>query len=132
MGFHTCMYCRNAGVVPETSSGDVVLAFLGGEVFRVPDMLPHYILEHGYVPPPEFCSAVMTGTLEAVNPHRPRREPKRVGYLEFPDTLSTPSQVAEFAANFGVDGRLKLLAAVSCKMREASKMGNRVQTRGVR
>jgi hypothetical protein len=56
-GFHTCEFCggahdsRNFGV----PSGELL--------FIPPAMVPHYVEQHGYAPPPEFIAAVLTSPL---------------------------------------------------------------------
>jgi len=78
MGSHICRYChvpteqgydliKNDNVFHPSSSGDVVLkdARTGIE-YMLPDMALHYVHDHGWQPPEEFVTAVMTDSLQAV------------------------------------------------------------------
>lgn len=124
MGFHVCEFCNAEGKPPATSSGDVVLEFESGPVFQVPDMLPHYILEHHYQPPEDFVRAVMAGSLTGGGrPHNTLRtgtgKPIKVGYLHgsFPRSAEAPS--------------VAFLARLETLLRQAAEAGRRQQTRGL-
>lgn len=114
MGFHVCEHCQAEGVAPEHSSGDVTLAFASGHVWRCPDMILHFCLEHRYAPPAAFVADVMGSELVAGNKNR--AEP--VGYLEgsFPQT----DQV-----------RGDFCRALARVLRQARAQGDRQQTRGL-
>lgn len=54
MGFHVCEYC---GTNPQPkprfsflSSGDVTLVFGNGHMWEMPDMILHYVADHGWLP----------------------------------------------------------------------------------
>ncbi len=113
MGFHVCEYCQK-----ETSSGDVVLNFKNGHSYIIPDMILHYIADHDYVPPPEFCEDILYSEPGEGERHQTKSIEVRVGYLsgEFPR----------------VYGNGKLFMRLWSLMRKAEKLGNRHQTRGMR
>src|SRR5262245_55142707 len=52
-GFHTCEFCGQAHGIGNfgVPSGDLL--------FVAPEMIVHYIEEHGYIPPAEFVEAVL-------------------------------------------------------------------------
>lgn len=72
-GFHRCNLCEPAGsvgvasgVVVESAGGDFVVG--GAEIrvlaengvcFAAPDMVIHYVVEHGYRPPDAFVEAIL-------------------------------------------------------------------------
>ncbi len=118
MGFHTCEYCQQQGVrTPATSSGDVVLTFATGQRYCVPDMLPHYIRAHGYLPPQPLIEAVLSGQFVEGERWQTKAVAEQVGYLSGPDYPrgSTPP-VFVFA----------LMGMLAC----AQQDGMRRQTRG--
>ena len=51
-GYHDCPFCKNA-----KGNGEVVLKYRGN-TFIAPQLLYHYIYEHGYRPPRIFIEAV--------------------------------------------------------------------------
>src|SRR5690242_20464181 len=56
-GVHTCEFCGGA-------QGAGNFGVPGGELlFVAPEMVVHYIEEHGYCPPAEFCDAVLRSPL---------------------------------------------------------------------
>ena len=117
MGFHTCEYCT--GEKAETSSGDVTLKFDGGAAFVVPDMITHYVRDHGFQPPKSFVDAVMNRELIGGDRRQTRgvaAAPEEVGYLrgEFPKGEVPPS----------------FLAKLERVIELASRDGGRAQTRG--
>jgi hypothetical protein len=124
MGFHVCEYCRERGVAPEHSSGDVMLAYADGRVYQVPDMLPHYVLEHGYAPPAGFVGSVMSSHLVGGGRGQTKALPTRVGYLSGP-LPACPGQPDDGAT-------LAFLSRLTLHMREAQAMGLRTQTRAYR
>jgi hypothetical protein len=68
-GFHTCEFCgRTHGIgnfgVP---SGDLL--------FVAPEMLVHYIEQHGYSPPTEFVAAVLRSPLPDTEEYQTITEP---------------------------------------------------------
>jgi hypothetical protein len=63
MGFHVCEYCLPP-TRPATSSGDVTLCFMvDGKEHKwiMPDMIIHYVRDHGYLPDAEFIEDAMHG-----------------------------------------------------------------------
>ena len=52
-GFHTCEFCGKAWC-----SGTFGVP-AGDRVFFVPEMIAHYVEQHGYAPPAEFITAVL-------------------------------------------------------------------------
>jgi hypothetical protein len=72
-GFHTCPFCDNLGfgIVVQKCGREFRL---GSAEIRVrtatftyvaPDMIYHYVVAHGYLPPQDFVSALMSPTLGA-------------------------------------------------------------------
>ena len=57
MGFHSCEFCENALGVRNLGvpAGDVL--------FVAPEMVCHYVEQHGYLPPAEFVAAVLASPL---------------------------------------------------------------------
>jgi len=116
MGFHICEYCKDA-----TSSGDVILEFEEGTIYKMPDMILHYIADHGWVPDAGFMNDVMNLNLSKGTRFQTKgiKEPTRVGYLSGP--LTDNPRVLQP----GFFMRLWSL------MQQAQKMGRRMQTRGI-
>ena len=68
-GYHQCDFC--SAVAPSVLGGEEGTVELllgsaelhvegaGGVVYAAPDLVLHYILEHDYCPPREFCQAVL-------------------------------------------------------------------------
>lgn len=82
MGFHVCEYCQKSGEAkPATSSGDVTLSFSNGKQYMVPDMLPHYVSQHGFCPPEQFVSDVLNTEFTGGSRRQTRSVPEQVGYL---------------------------------------------------
>lgn len=80
MGFHVCHLCNN-----DASSGDITLRFSSGRAWVMPDMILHYIAEHGYMPPKEFQEDIWTSTMvesERIQTKGLQNEPAKVGYLD--------------------------------------------------
>lgn len=119
MGFHTCGFCGN-----ETSSGDVILKFDNGRTWTMPDMILHYIAEHDYRPDHMFVEDVAMGELVGGEREQTKGadEPRKVGYLSAGDFDVWGAKDIATKGMFFM--RLWEL------MREATKMGNRRQTRG--
>lgn len=70
-GFHTCKFCPPAGADREpfttgrdedgefmVGSAEIRVAGPSGVTFAAPDMVIHYVTEHGYQPPDEFLAAL--------------------------------------------------------------------------
>lgn len=53
-GFHPCEYCR-----PDGSEHKSSCQFFSTNGFVWPEMLTHYVRDHGYKPPDEFVNWVM-------------------------------------------------------------------------
>lgn len=92
MGFHICEYCTQTGTLPHpshsaTSSGDVTLSLFdrgsGRSKWVFPDMIVHYVRDHGYQPPAEFIEDVMQGQYAGGVRWQTRgiTPAKQVGYL---------------------------------------------------
>ena len=84
MGFHICEYCpKDSSQPPASSSGDVTLEFANGHRYQAPDMLPHYVGEHGYCPPEQFVDDVLNTEFTGGNRRQTRSvaAPEPVGYL---------------------------------------------------
>lgn len=114
MGFHVCEYCET-----ETSSGDVRLAFDSGRTWQVPDMILHYVADHGFQPDPFFVHDVLHATLSAGGRMQAKSAapPIRVGYLS--------GNFPRGAVNETFFLRLWQV------MRQASRQGHATQTRGL-
>lgn len=126
MGFHECHLCDNGKgpkqpVYPQHSSGDVTLAFRSGTIWVMPDMILHYVADHGWVPPTEFVTDVMESELAAghrvqYRSFQPSSKPIRVGYLT--------GDVIAGAVPEGFVHQLERL------MQQARQMGMRDQSKG--
>ena len=115
MGFHICEYCT--GEHAETSSGDVILKFANGNTYMMPDMILHYVADHGYLPPEQFVDDVLHCAFAAGERLQTKGFPEKVGYLS-----------GEFAQGRAPQGFFTRLWSL---MRLADKHGSRVQTRGI-
>lgn len=122
MGFHICEYCGwEPKVKPRfshSSSGDVTLVFDSERVWRMPDMILHYVADHNWQPPSEFVEDVMDHKLDDRQRHQSIAWEKMhsIAYLTGPFTQGTvPNGFVE---------RLEQL------MDQAASEGMRVQTRG--
>lgn len=127
MGFHVCEWC---GWDPQPkprfshfSSGDVTLRFKSGRAWRMPDMILHYVGDHGYQPPAGLVEDVMNGELVGGEreqyrgfPLQPRSEPVSVGYLH-----------GSFITGPVPDGFVEKLESL---MNQAAGMGDREQYLG--
>lgn len=121
MGFHICEYCTQRGSAA-TSSGDVTLRFSDGQTWEMPDMIVHYIQNHGYLPPQEFIDDVLLGQHVAGERWQTKSitsptSAQSIGYLsgDYPQG-ETPA---------GFLDRLQVL------MEKAKDGGDRRQTRGI-
>jgi hypothetical protein len=128
MGFHICGMCGDKGRVPEHllysnhSSGDVTLVFQSGRAWVMPDMILHYVADHGWVPPAEFIADVMESELAEGRRIQTRSiqssdKPTQVGYL-----------TDEVIAGVAPDGFVRRLEELMLK---AGQMNMRVQTKGM-
>lgn len=126
MGFHVCGMCDDKelehALFSKCSSGDVTLAFQNGRAWVMPDMILHYVADHGWMPPVEFITDVMEGELAGgrrvqTRSIQPLVEPVRVGYL-----------TEEVVAGAVPDGFVQRLEEL---MLQAGKMSMRVQTKGM-
>jgi hypothetical protein len=68
-GIHTCEFCHTAHGIGNfgVPSGDLL--------FVAPEMVVHYIEQHGYSPPAEFVAAVMRSPLPASEEYQTITEP---------------------------------------------------------
>jgi hypothetical protein len=63
-GFHTCEFCHAAigsGTFGEPSSD---------HLYYVPEMISHYVEQHGYAPPPDFVGAVLVCPLPGTKEYK--------------------------------------------------------------
>jgi hypothetical protein len=68
-GFHECDLngCKNIALkftLPNgeeewLGNGEIEVAGENGKSYRAPSLVYHYIVEHNYLPPPEFITAVL-------------------------------------------------------------------------
>ena len=124
MGFHVCHLCGSMTQqlghrFPPTSSGDVTLVFENGHAYVMPDMIKHYIADHGWAPPEEFVNDVMHNNLFTLplRSCRVRIEPVQVGYLR--GEIKTGQVPAGF------------IERLEAYMQVAAESGQRRQTRGL-
>ena len=68
-GFHTCEFCGRAHGIGNfgVPSGDLL--------FVAPEMVVHYVEQHGYCPPPEFVAAVLRSPLPDTEEYQVITEP---------------------------------------------------------
>lgn len=118
MGFHICDYCKpgDSNRYSNLSSGDVTLRFDSGNTWEMPDMILHYIADHGFRPPLEFIEDVMNGTVIGSERAQTKGLPRKVGYLS--------GDYVEGDIPAGFVEKLEALMVV------AEKSGNRIQYRG--
>jgi hypothetical protein len=61
-GFHECEFCNKEWgdrvFGKDLGSGKFGVP-VGDRIYYCPEMIAHYVTEHGYLPPPEFVAAVM-------------------------------------------------------------------------
>ena len=67
-GYHPCPFCIQpsyGGVLVERfgrrlllGGAEIRLPLPGGPVFAAPDLVLHYVADHGYLPPPQFVAAL--------------------------------------------------------------------------
>lgn len=66
-GFHVCPFCEErrfglpvelGGKMLTLGSAEIEVRDVQGRIYVAPDLLYHYITEHGYLPPREFIDAV--------------------------------------------------------------------------
>jgi hypothetical protein len=80
-GFHTCEFCDHVhGVsdfgVPNGVHGSRNFGVPDGDLlFVAPEMIGHYVEQHGYCPPPEFVAALMRSPLPESEEYRILTEP---------------------------------------------------------
>jgi len=68
-GFHTCEFCDKAlGIANFGAPSDDLL-------FVAPEMVVHYIQQHGYCPPAEFVAAVLKSPLPNTEEYQLTTEP---------------------------------------------------------
>lgn len=119
MGSHSCKFGDdNDAFFEQTLSGDVTLEFASGRTWQMPDMIVHYIADHGWQPPTEFVEDVM-----GLRPIRSARaQTKGV------DTITKVGYLNERFISGPVSWDLvgKLVALIT----QASRSGNRSQMRG--
>ena len=118
MGFHMCGYCCPSASrrFSNLSSGDVTLRFASGNIWEMPDLILHYIADHGFKRPIEFIEDVMNGTAIYSERVQTKILPRKIGYL------SGEYVEGEVPAGFVVKLEVLMLAA--------DKSGDRIQYRG--
>jgi hypothetical protein len=82
-GFHTCEFCGRALGIGNfgVPSGDLL--------FVAPEMVVHYIEQHGYRPPPEFVAAVLRSPLPDTDDYQVITEPFWHRHREAIDQMMT-------------------------------------------
>jgi len=65
-GWHECPYCEEAkaGYIKENSGTAEIRVPSGNILYCCPELIYHYVLEHGYKPPQEFIDATLNYTPE--------------------------------------------------------------------
>lgn len=66
------------------SSGEPEIEFKNGHVWKMPDMILHYVSEHEWLPPEDFVDDVMYGTFVTGRRVQSKggSQPVKVGYLD--------------------------------------------------
>lgn len=126
MGFHICETCHGQAQsprFPNTSSGDVNLTFSNGHRWVMPDMILHYVADHGWQPPSEFVADVMNGELQTGG----RRQTRSVGNV-FDGATSIGYLTGTIPTGPVPDNFVEMLENL---MQRASGDGMRIQTKGV-
>ncbi len=68
MGMHPCSYCypdigvpldQSRHIYNSSSSGDITLTLPNGDIFEMPDMILHYVFDHGWLPPEVFIVDIL-------------------------------------------------------------------------
>lgn len=64
MGYHECEFCdkidsKNLNPLPETWGTCNLTIPHKGKFYHYPELITHYIKKHSYLPPEEFCEAVL-------------------------------------------------------------------------
>lgn len=123
MGFHVCEYCgfdpKPGSQFSHFSSGDVTMFFDSGGVWEMPDMIKHYVADHGWDPPVAFIDDVMNHNLvegRRAQTKSPASLPRKIAYLS-----------GDFERGPVPEGFIERLVAL---MEQADQMGQRVQYRG--
>lgn len=109
MGFHTCEFCFPAHGSPARhrpanlndhrysymSSGDVTLRFHNGHVYRMPDMILHYVVDHRWCPNARFVNDVMSTPFVSGGRVQTRSadSPENIGYLKPGDLDGSQGEV---------------------------------------
>ncbi len=94
MGAYACKLKHERGrrAYATTSSREIILIFANGHRWKIPEMILHYVADHGWLPPAEFIKDLLEVCLDQsladmtyVNPHAPTFDEKfgirRIGYL---------------------------------------------------
>ena len=99
MGSHQCEYCyvldeegyqliKEDNIFVPSSTGDITLIFPDGKAYTMPDMILHYIHDHGWKPSEDFIISVMDCDIDLVITERLQTKgleeptPVSIGYLE--------------------------------------------------
>jgi|SRR5579859_3801318 len=124
MGFHVCEYCLPLAR-PATSSGDVTLCFAveGGEQkWIMPDMIIHYIRDHGYLPETAFIDDVM----QRQDVQGTRRQTRSMTTMSLVRTVGYLS--GGYPRGDAPSGFVEKLQSL---MEQASYTDKRIQTKGI-
>ena len=133
MSFRKCEYCnggdrdyrsrvlvsRTVRAYSNTSSRDLVLIFSGGGAYQVPEIIIHYVADHGWRPPEKFIADVMQRQI--LPPSTAPQQPfstlitlQNVGYLRGDDLSKSRGPVPE--------GFVGALAQILKKARESPSL----------
>lgn len=131
---YVCNLSRCPGLAANARPGDAIACELGtaeirvfgrdGTTYAAPDLILHYVAEHGYVPPDEFIDAVLRG---------PRPTSNKYARLLLAHTPDTRWLYEESMERMGI-GRLKEYvwrnyAAARKREREAQAAARREQAK---
>jgi len=75
-GFHTCPFCHEDigvevirhGERATLGSAEIRVIGIGEMSYAAPDMIYHYIVDHGYLPPKDFIQAVLESPFPPTSP----------------------------------------------------------------
>lgn len=118
MGFHVCEYCKpeSENRFSNMSSGDTTLTFSSGRTWMVPDMILHYVVDHGWLPPQEFIGDVMNSKL--IGGHRDQTKSPDVQHIGYLSGNFEQGEVPEF-----------FVEKLESLLNQAARSGNREQYR---
>jgi hypothetical protein len=95
-GYHTCEFC---GQCHGCGTFGVVAA---DRVFDCPDMIAHYVEQHGYAPPPQFITATIACPLPDTREYLIAATPYKLrGYVEGRSRPISMQELIRFALGHG-------------------------------